>query len=901
MLRYVAFAAGALWAWIPAATAASVVKPSAPVADAGQGLIAPGISENPLALPVIGSYGLRIIAPSILEITFVNTKQPDPARVTQWDFVGDNFALHLPPATDLKVVVDGKEVPVARLGFKRRVLYAPLKKRDLRIGNHLYVELNSSLRDGEEVEVRNPSGRLWTDAKTRLRARMDPLRFSPAIHVNQVGYVPSFPKKAMVGFYLGSLGELSASAIPGPEAGRQFKLVDAVSGKEVFSGTLRARPDVGFTFPTYQQVLEADFTEFRQPGEYRLAVPGLGASFPFRIDPGAVAALARTYALGLYHQRCGMANELPFTRFTHGPCHTAPAEVPTPEFKATQQLIKGMSDGAKNDSRHVAPQLAGVDTSLYPFVRKGLIDVRGGHHDAGDYSKYTINSAALIHALVFAVDAFPGVGELDNLGIPESGDGKSDLLQEAKWEADFLAKMQDADGGFYFLVYPKERAYEDDVLPDRGDPQVVWPKTTSVTAAAVAALAQTSSSPLFRRQFPDAANLYLEKAKVGWAFLQRALARYGRDGAYQRISHYGNEFLHDDELAWAAAELFAATGDHAYERELIAHFNPTDRETKRWTWWRMSESYGSAMRSYAFAARTGRLKASELNPQFLAQCEAEILAAGQDQTRFAHECAYGSSFPDPTKRFRTAGWYFSNDQAFDIAVAAQLPFNPGSSDPRREFLDAMISNANYECGCNPVNVTYLTGLGWKRPRDIVHQYAQNDRRVLPPTGIPIGNIQAGFMFLDNYQKELGTLSFPPDGAETDPYPFYDRWGDSFNVTTEFVIVNQGRALAELAWLMAQTPLHHQPWTFDSGLRITGLPALAAVGQKLSAHLIRSGSGPDLAQATIVWEGQDQEPAFGPTFSLTPSVPGEFWVEAEVQWPDGRRAYAATSCSVRPKP
>ena len=41
---------------------------------------------------------------------------------------------------------------------------------------------------------------------------------------------------------------------------------------------------------------------------------------------------------------------------------------------------------------------------------------------------------------------------LDNLGIPESGDGISDVMQEAKWEADYLVKMQDADGGFYFLV-----------------------------------------------------------------------------------------------------------------------------------------------------------------------------------------------------------------------------------------------------------------------------------------------------------------------------------------------------------------------------------------------------------------------------------------------------------------
>src|SRR5206468_449239 len=148
---------------------------------------------------------------------------------------------------------------------------------------------------------------------------------------------------------------------------------------------------------------------------------------------------------------------------------------------------------------------------LYPFVNKGAIDVSGGHHDAGDYSKYTINSAALVHYLVFAADAFPGADALDNLGIPESGDGKSDLLQEAKWEADFLAKMQDADGGFYFLVYPKNRAYENDVLPDRGDPQIVWPKNTSATAAAVAALAQISSSPLFKQQFPAEAAAYFLK------------------------------------------------------------------------------------------------------------------------------------------------------------------------------------------------------------------------------------------------------------------------------------------------------------------------------------------------------------------------------------------------------
>src|SRR5204863_8643789 len=131
-------------------------------------------------------------------------------------------------------------------------------------------------------------------------------------------------------------------------------------------------------------------------------------------------------------------------------------------------------------------------------------DVTGGHHDAGDYSKYTINVAALVHLLMFNVDAIPGVAALDNLGLPESGDGISDLMQEAKREADFLAKLQDADGGFYFLVYPKNREYEFDVLPDHGDPQVAWPKNTSATAAAVAALAQTASAPRLKPADPSA-------------------------------------------------------------------------------------------------------------------------------------------------------------------------------------------------------------------------------------------------------------------------------------------------------------------------------------------------------------------------------------------------------------
>jgi hypothetical protein len=171
--------------------------------------------------------------------------------------------------------------------------------------------------------------------------------------------------------------------------------------------------------------------------------------------------------------------------------------------------------------------------------------------------------------------------------------------------------MQDADGGFYFLVYPREREYEFDVTPDHGDPQIVFPKTTSATAAATAALAQCASSPTFKKQFPEAAALYLDKAKKGWDFLDRAIAKFGKDGAYQKITHYGDEFMHDDELAWAACELFLATGDSKYHKKVEEWLNPQDAAIRKWGWWRLFESYGESGQNEAraaAAANSGRMR-----------------------------------------------------------------------------------------------------------------------------------------------------------------------------------------------------------------------------------------------------------------------------------------------------
>jgi len=69
-----------------------------------------------------------------------------------------------------------------------------------------------------------------------------------------------------------------------------------------------------------------------------------------------------------------------------------------------------------------------------------------------------------------------------------------------------------------FLVYPRDRPVRVQCPARPRGPQVVWPKNTSATAAAVAALAQCASSPEFRRSYPDSAARYLKQALQGWQF-----------------------------------------------------------------------------------------------------------------------------------------------------------------------------------------------------------------------------------------------------------------------------------------------------------------------------------------------------------------------------------------------
>ena len=95
----------------------------------------PIADENPLALPSPGAYQLRILSSNLLELTRITTKASPTAKPREWDFVDAEGRAQLPNTAEFVVLAGKTSIGAQKVGFKRRVLYVPLARRDLRSGS----------------------------------------------------------------------------------------------------------------------------------------------------------------------------------------------------------------------------------------------------------------------------------------------------------------------------------------------------------------------------------------------------------------------------------------------------------------------------------------------------------------------------------------------------------------------------------------------------------------------------------------------------------------------------------------------------------------------------------------------------------------------------------------------
>lgn len=352
----------------------------------------------------------------------------------------------------------------------------------------------------------------------------------PAIKVNQVGYKLLGPKYSLV---TGFAEQLAATA------GTPFHVIRASDGKSVYDGrlTLVTAYDAGVSG---EEVLKADFTRVLIPGTYliRVDAPGIDDSLQFKIGFDVYKKLLRDSMRYYYYQRQGITIEEPYAEGFARPLGT-PSEV------AAQFRSSGLTR-----------------------------DVSRGWYDAGDFGKYTADAAGVIVDLLNTYSTFPWLFHDKQNNIPESGNGQPDILDEVKWELDWLLKMQDQNsGGFYAIASAGDCV--PGTSPCRPDSQTVSyiedavggmsnVRPTPETAVAVAALARAAA--IYEDYDETLAQSYRAAAEAGWAYLT---------ANPQCISSVGLTYGKDtdvDERLWASAELFRTTRKSTYNKYFLANY-----------------------------------------------------------------------------------------------------------------------------------------------------------------------------------------------------------------------------------------------------------------------------------------------------------------------------------------
>ncbi|HCE42263.1 MAG TPA: hypothetical protein DET40_01785 [Lentisphaeria bacterium] len=684
---------------------------------------------------------------------------------------------------------------------------------------------------------------------------------STAVHVNQAGYLPDSRKYAYLTQYAGWRYAKDNSPLDIDFSSyKDFKIVDADTGKEVYKGQIRISPvclkddkPVNDRL-TDSRVWEMDFSDFKTPGRYRVIVPGAGASFPFGISAKVYNHVLGTLMRGFYHQRCGTELLAEYTRFTHPLCHKDDARIPAiEEYKCDE-------------------------ADFYPQEANKVIPCAKGHHDAGDYGKYVTNGSLVVFNLLLPFEIFPGKMQFDNSPLPNSGNGIPDLIEEAKWELDWLSNMQDSDGLVFLLVKPDPTmSYEDSIAgkPSKqfNKQRVVWWKDIHITAGFAASLARAARTPEIVKYYPEDAKTYLEKAKKAWDACMKHVDKDGEpDDLVKGPAQAGSYLGAKDEYCWMAVELWLTTGEQKYHDYFLKNFNPKD--SVQWGWWPLFVHAGAATRAYVFGKREGK------NPEKLKECTDYVVNAARSTMKWQDGWATRCSFAEDPFRFGKWGWYYLSEIASYNLLAASVLVDDVE---KKKFIQAVLFNADQELGNSADDAVSISGLGFKRPVDMVNQNSRFDGIIEPVSGIPMGFHPAGYN-VGNQDREL--MSSYTKGGMPIAYRYVDCWW----VEQEFMCPQ----LADTAVVYAYLSDLKDQKKGKPSLKLTADGAENSVvgNAPFKVRLKAEASGANGKKVIqYFWDLQNEEFACDKEFEYTFSVPGLYNVCCTVTDEDGWISYS----------
>ncbi|MBR5433102.1 MAG: glycoside hydrolase family 9 protein [Bacteroidales bacterium] len=465
-----------------------------------------------------------------------------------------------------------------------------------------------------------------------------------SIRVNQIGYNVDGPKTAFVA----------------NKQANTFEIKSVTTNSVVYTGKLSE----GSLWDKSEEMLQcADFSDFKQVGQYYIAC-GDDTSFPFQIqEKNLYTDISKASIRAFYYWRAS-TELLPQHATWNGTDFSRPM-------------------GHKDDVVKIHSSAA---TKSRP---KGtIVSASKGWYDAGDYNLYVVNAGISYHALAFAYEMMPEYYKSLNLNIPESGNGIPDILNELKWELDWLFAMQDEDGGVYTKL--SSLRFCSMIMPHEDNlERYMIGKSTAAALDFAAMMAMASRIyKQYESVFPNISKKALTAAENAWNWAKKNPAIYFKNPSDVHTGGYGDSDM-SDEFFWAAAEMYITTKEEKYYKEL-----DFSQEF-------IVPEWGNV--------RTLGLMSLVLHNEVLPKEHSNVFASFQKLTNDLYAMYERSTHKVPIEKFN----WGSNGVIASSGALLGLAFKEYGDEKYRH---AMIDSWNYLLGCNPTGYCFISGFGSKYPR-----------------------------------------------------------------------------------------------------------------------------------------------------------------------------------------
>lgn len=607
----------------------------------------------------------------------------------------------------------------------------------------IYVHVPTALEDGGRYSVRGPWG-----SRT---VRFDPAgSLSDSLHVNLIGYRPDDPAK--LGYLYCWEGDGGSMDVR-PYVGRPFQVVDAESGSIALEGHVqfrRAWDNQETSHPTdtphgnflNADVADCDFSALTEPGRYFLRIPGIGRSRVFTIAADVYRLAFQTVMKGVLGQRSGIDLHPPFVPYTRPAPHNVEL---TPGFAGKLKYTR---------SRYLDRKNADYSPDDLPAVKAGIVgdlSVSGWYQDAGDWDSYE-SHIQVPATLMLAYQLAPKNYSAGELGLPDRPSALPDILKEAEWLPRFCFRLRHelldrhyGTGGIGL------RICGDHFGGDTGPKDVgrgSWQDVDRIWTA-------SGEDPVSTFGYAGAAaQLAICLEQAGWKD-EIDWEREAVDGFDWASTHTHPGDEKQDNYAqyrlYALCGLALLTGDNKYESALLTDTAGYSDATRLW----FSDMDGPSLYLLGQGHKNSVLQ-ERFRKAILSTADAEMDAASRRALR------WGGTMDMPMLiGQQTTPWV----SALCLASVLTRRSDPARS---RAYFAAVETTADYFLGTNPLNMTWVSGLGPKFPRDPFSMDGWYESGVYPRPGIvPYGP------WLSSHAQGVGPWDV--DWANKSVYPAIDQW------------------------------------------------------------------------------------------------------------------------------